>query len=1027
MTSSTNTNDNINNNSTCHTSNNDDNHNNDKVALIFGISGEQGQYVAKGLLSTGAYRHVYGITRDVSPSHVASIEEHMGVPVRVSAASSARIDTPPAKDGSSNDGAGHVTLLPGDLNDAHSIRAVLASTRATDIFLVTTTDLPPEDGDALGSFHESEMREYESICQFFDVLLEVHREDDAPLERHVVFSTNDNVRSLVEWLDRHRDRYVDDGRLRSSAAAFLDNMKPLDDGSIVPHYSGKGRGAEYAMRLLHGVPSPWEEFACASESASADGASDPEERLLLPWKSAAFYSKEAKPPLVPGLTLTLLILPFLHSNFSKSTIPLPVVAAASSSDPKAPTAAEMETETETATTADAKHASTSSDAPNERIVQWSISACLGPSTRPLPMFSLSDLRYVVPVLFNSPSLPHSHSPQHPHPRHNPRRNPYAGRTLRVAGERLSMERVAWHFSDLFGKDVIYSPLTVEEMVGEWGDDGGNSNANGCGSGNGNCDIRNANAVDGGVEYGVVVGVRALAQMCCFLGSEFYGDGGSEGGDGENEDEYGDVRETEEIMRLYSDMFGDSGAAAAAATAAGKRRSPQTFQDWLLTHSDDRAFEKVGLSLDAKPITTVAVFNANTMQGESVIKGLLADTRKQYTIIACLSSNGDNDDNDQNNNESRDEKDAQLQEEARRIQSLNPERITTKLISTQTDDDATSSITAAIHGAEGAFLLTDFYRPLLSSPSTNTPTAESSSLAPASTSASEEEERRARKIIDACAASATLRHLVMSTLESADEVDNELKHVGEGDDVDVKARMAAYARSMGISVTFVLMPVYSERFFLAMAENIRLNKRGDVSEALVEEEGDAGLRDSAVRSSSSIDGGGAGGADEEQMEEEQKAMEQPSQEERVVCVSLDELGPAVANILDSYEVYAGHEIALITDVLSLSEATDIIENVFFERKQEILLENTTSSSGTAEVKSSSSTSLTMLAQSKQCKVVDTFAKDLGSIFREYSKTELVKQRGLVAKTMELVPDAKPFRRWLEENRDNVEFREMLGLR
>jgi len=430
---------------------------------------------------------------------------------------------------------------------------------------------------------------------------------------------------------------------------------------------------------------------------------------------------------------------------------------------------------------------------------------------------------------------------------------------------------------------------------------------------------------------------------------------------------------------------------------------------------------------AKPITTVAVFNANTMQGESVIKGLLADTRKQYTIIACLSSNGDNDDNDQNNNESRDEKDAQLQEEARRIQSLNPERITTKLISTQTDDDATSSITAAIHGAEGAFLLTDFYRPLLSSPSTNTPTAESSSLAPASTSASEEEERRARKIIDACAASATLRHLVMSTLESADEVDNELKHVGEGDDVDVKARMAAYARSKGISVTFVLMPVYSERFFLAMAENIRLNKRGDVSEALVEEEGDAGLRDSAVRSSSSIDGGGAGGADEEQMEEEQKAMEQPSQEERVVCVSLDELGPAVANILDSYEVYAGHEIALITDVLSLSEATDIIENVFFERKQEILLENTTSSSGTAEVKSSSSTSLTMLAQSKQCKVVDTFAKDLGSIFREYSKTELVKQRGLVAKTMELVPDAKPFRRWLEENRDNVEFREMLGLR
>lgn len=566
MTSSTNTNNSDNNISTSHDRNNAENNGNSKVALIFGISGEQGQYVAKGLLSTRTYRHVYGITRDVSPSHVASIEEHMGVPVRGNVASSAPVQTPPTND-DGNHGSddnppsidGHVTLLPGDLNDAHSIRAVLSSTRATDIFLVTTTDLPPEDGDTLGSFHESEMREFESICQFFDVLVEVHRQDDAPLERHVVFSTSDNVRSLVEWLDRHRDRLDDvdgGGRLRSSAEAFLDNMKPLDDGSIVPHYSGKGRGAEYAMRLLHGVPSPWEEFAstCASESTSADGAS----HLLLPWKSAAFFSEEAKPPLVPGLTLTLLILPFLHSNFSKSTIPLPVVAAA----------------------ADAKHASTSSD---ERIVQWSISACLGPSSRPLPMVSLSDLRYVVPVLFGS-SLPHA-------------RNPYAGRTLRVAGERLSMERVAWHFSDLFGKDVIYSPLTVEEMVGEWASGGVDS------SGSGHWDMRHAKAVDGGVEYGVVVGVRALAQMCCFLGSEFYGHGGGNGGDEDDEnedgDEYGDVREMEEIMRLYSDMFGDGGAAAGAAAAAGKRRSPQTFQDWLLTHSDDRAFEKVGLSLDGE--------------------------------------------------------------------------------------------------------------------------------------------------------------------------------------------------------------------------------------------------------------------------------------------------------------------------------------------------------------------------------------------------------------------------------------------
>ena len=60
-------------------------------------------------------------------------------------------------------------------------------------------------------------------------------------------------------------------------------------------------------------------------------------------------------------------------------------------------------------------------------------------------------------------------------------------------------------------------------------------------------------------------------------------------------------------------------------------------------------------------------------------------------------------------------------------------------------------------------------------------------------------------------------------------------------------------------------------------------------------------------------------------------------------------------------------------------------------------------------------------------VNTVAKDLGQMFRCYSKTDAVKQRASIAKTLELVPDAKPFKNWLEENRDNVEFREMLGIR
>ena len=58
---------------------------------------------------------------------------------------------------------------------------------------------------------------------------------------------------------------------------------------------------------------------------------------------------------------------------------------------------------------------------------------------------------------------------------------------------------------------------------------------------------------------------------------------------------------------------------------------------------------------------------------------------------------------------------------------------------------------------------------------------------------------------------------------------------------------------------------------------------------------------------------------------------------------------------------------------------------------------------------------------------TFAKDLGSMFDFYSKSDAVKNRRSIAKTMELVPDAKPLKQWLEQNRDNVESRAMLGLR
>ena len=429
---------------------------NDKVALVFGISGDQGQAVAKGLLSTRSYKHVYGVTRDLTEEHIQSIERHMSA--------SSSMPAPQTQQETNTTTTTAVTFLQVDLNNPSSLRSVFESTRATDIFLVTTTDMPPEEG-AMGSFHESEEREYESIVSFFNVLVEVHRkewydehasqeETKKPLERHVIFSTLDNVRGLVEWLESHGETKDVDELLK---------IKPSDDGGIVPHYSGKGRGAEHALSLIHGIPSPWKEQH--PESSRSSSAMNP------PWMTTS----EPTQSIIDGLSVTLVTLPFLHSNFSASAIPLPTNSKG-------------------------------------RTIEWSISACLGDSSHPLDMFSVSDLQYVIPTLFQQ-------------------RAKYQGRTVRLSAEKLTMDDVAYQFSDLFGKDVIYSPLTVEEM----------------------------SSLEG------IPGVPAWAQMCQYLASAYASH---------------DVEETERIMEV-----------------CGKK--PQKFQDWLLTHSDDAGFEKVGLSLDGE--------------------------------------------------------------------------------------------------------------------------------------------------------------------------------------------------------------------------------------------------------------------------------------------------------------------------------------------------------------------------------------------------------------------------------------------
>ena len=316
-----------------------------RVALVFGISGDQGQYVATGLLASGDYEMVYGVTHH-SKEHVHAIDRQLGMPIIL------RDINALSTDKSNGDSLNTLTLLEGDLSNVHLLETLFVNTKATHIFLVTTTDLPPIDS-ADASLHDAEEREYETIKEFFDVLVKVHAEERNKadsMERHVIFSTLENVRGLVEWLERHNREAGEIEalmgikpevvKLTKDHANDLLNMKPLDDGEICPNYTGKGRGGEYALRVVHGLSSPWE---------------------VGDLESLYEYAAKATPSIKEGLDVTLITLPFLHSNFTASAIPLPTCSG--------------------------------------RATQWAISAFLGDPSHPMDMLSVSDLQYIVPTLF----------------------------------------------------------------------------------------------------------------------------------------------------------------------------------------------------------------------------------------------------------------------------------------------------------------------------------------------------------------------------------------------------------------------------------------------------------------------------------------------------------------------------------------------------------------------------------------------------------------------------------------------------
>lgn len=159
------------------------------AALVFGASGEQGRAVIEGFVDAG-YSPVYGFTSSSTTIQDQYLSDAL-----------------------------QCVLLEGQLGNPEDVRKALQSTKASTIFLTTTTDMPP---DVAGGFHQAYENEYDAIVQFFTILKQVHTDDN--IARTVIFSTRDDVQELC------LTKQTQTGKVW---------IEPLDDGSIVPHYSGK--------------------------------------------------------------------------------------------------------------------------------------------------------------------------------------------------------------------------------------------------------------------------------------------------------------------------------------------------------------------------------------------------------------------------------------------------------------------------------------------------------------------------------------------------------------------------------------------------------------------------------------------------------------------------------------------------------------------------------------------------------------------------------------------------------------------
>jgi hypothetical protein len=246
---------------------------NEKIALVIGANNEQGRAVIEGLVDSQQYTIVYAMINksemhnSSNSNHHHHHHHHQSDSMQYQNSNIEQYIT---------DGLG-ATIINGDIQNINDIHNVLITTNANYIFMITTTQLPtsiPVSSTSTSSistttsigYQKAADEEYETIINFFHTFVDLYKNDDT--SHHVILSVRDNVQTLVEQeYERTKEIWIE----------------PLCDGSIVPHFTAKGRGGHYAVQYI-------QNNTTGSRS---------------------------------NITITLLTIPFLYSNFLSYFTPLP--------------------------------------------------------------------------------------------------------------------------------------------------------------------------------------------------------------------------------------------------------------------------------------------------------------------------------------------------------------------------------------------------------------------------------------------------------------------------------------------------------------------------------------------------------------------------------------------------------------------------------------------------------------------------------------------------------------------------------